>query len=205
MSTLLTGDQKDALRNKLFEIERQIRQKDGYPFDPADLNDLLQRATEGKFDDEILTISARDGSRTIAGARSTFQSGTSFYFTEWGLDKKGEQTEETPVRVHEIGEDVNSHQMFTRLSPNLESLCFTQDQIIEFCEKHRSWLRTGGYATFFLIKGIGRFFVVSVHMRSDGLVAYVDLMDSSRMWLARDCHRLVVPRRYKEYLHHLCR
>jgi hypothetical protein len=51
MSTILTGDQYVELDGKFAEIKRQMRQPGGYPFDPEKLNRFLQRAVEGRFDD----------------------------------------------------------------------------------------------------------------------------------------------------------
>lgn len=51
MATQVTGDLYVELDGKLAEIKRQMRQSGGYPFDPEKLNRFLQRAVEGRFDD----------------------------------------------------------------------------------------------------------------------------------------------------------
>lgn len=51
MNTQITGDLYVELDGKLVEIKRQMRQPGGYPFDPQRLNGFLQRAVEGRFDD----------------------------------------------------------------------------------------------------------------------------------------------------------
>jgi len=59
MATKVAGELKDSILSKLFEIERQIRQKGGYGFNPTLLNGFLQRGVEGKFgigDFKITTI-----------------------------------------------------------------------------------------------------------------------------------------------------
>jgi len=61
MGAMLTGDQKDSLRCKLFEIERQIRQSNGYPFDQKDLDKFLQRAVEGRFQESTQNWREQDG------------------------------------------------------------------------------------------------------------------------------------------------
>ena len=45
----VAGELKDTLLGQLFEIERQIRQSCGYPFDPLRLKIHLQAAIEGRF------------------------------------------------------------------------------------------------------------------------------------------------------------
>ena len=47
--TIVTGDQYMSIDGKLEEIKRQLRQKNGYPFDVNALEAVLQRATEGDF------------------------------------------------------------------------------------------------------------------------------------------------------------
>lgn len=42
--------------------------------------------------------------------------------------------------------------IFTSFRGDLDKLCLTQHQIKAFCKKHANWLRTNGYATFFLFK-----------------------------------------------------
>jgi hypothetical protein len=54
MSIKLTGDQYIGLDGKLAEIKRQMRQPDGYPFDPEGLSRLLQRAIEGRWYENYL-------------------------------------------------------------------------------------------------------------------------------------------------------
>lgn len=49
MAQRVTGDLKDGLLSQLFEIERQIRQHSGYPFDPLQLREHLQEGIEGRF------------------------------------------------------------------------------------------------------------------------------------------------------------
>lgn len=49
MATKVTGEQYYELDGKLLEIMRQVRQKNGYPYDIAMLNRHLHAATEGRF------------------------------------------------------------------------------------------------------------------------------------------------------------
>ena len=51
MAVQVAGDQYMGLDGQLHEIKRQMRQSGGYPFDPEKLKELLQRAVEGRFDD----------------------------------------------------------------------------------------------------------------------------------------------------------
>ena len=49
MATKVAGEVKGGLLGQLYEIERQVRQANGYPFDPEDLKLHLQAAVEGRF------------------------------------------------------------------------------------------------------------------------------------------------------------
>lgn len=142
---------------------------------------------------DTLTIGPRDGRRTIAKARKTFKSHIDFAYTNWDLDKPSAPTSETKVQVHEMIKDADFNTMFASLSRDLNVLCFTQDQIIEFCEKHPNWLRTEGYATLFLFRENGEFFVASVLVNSYFLRVYVHRLGHGRVWYADDRLRLVSP------------
>ncbi len=49
MGKRLDGDQYRNIHGKLLEIQRQMRQRDGYPYDPDALEHGLQRLIEGGF------------------------------------------------------------------------------------------------------------------------------------------------------------
>jgi len=47
---VVAGEMYESITGQLFEIGRQLRQPNGYPFDPEKLKKHLQDAIEGKFD-----------------------------------------------------------------------------------------------------------------------------------------------------------
>jgi|CXWL01.1.fsa_nt_gi hypothetical protein len=49
MATLVAGELYYEIDGQMAEIKRQLRQRDGYPFNPALLKIALQDAVEGKF------------------------------------------------------------------------------------------------------------------------------------------------------------
>ncbi|HOZ53680.1 MAG TPA: hypothetical protein PK142_03315 [bacterium] len=114
---------------------------------------LISRAISEK-----LYLSKLDGRTTIDKAKKLFRSSLFFTstidpnFEKLGLNKKSKATLETEVEIYEMVKDANFEEIFTSLSDNLDVLCLTQSQIIDFCEKHRSHLRQGCYGTFFLTK-----------------------------------------------------
>ncbi len=49
MAEMVAGELKDGILAQLFELERQVRQSRGYPFDPGNLRFHLQEAIEGRL------------------------------------------------------------------------------------------------------------------------------------------------------------
>lgn len=204
----VTGDQHFGITGQMLEIQRQIRLKGGSPLDPELVALALQDIIEGKFtrtskkDDSILRliskgetiiIDACDGSETLANANDVFKSGIDSDFKNWGTNKSGNATEDTAVQVREMVQDATFAQMFGSLGTDLDKLCLTQSQIKNFCKKHSNWLRSDGYATFFLFKVDEQFFVAYVFVHSDGLNVHVDRFENDDVWHARYAHRVVVP------------
>jgi len=140
-----------------------------------------------------LVLDTCDGKRTIAEAENLF-SHIDPDFKNRGTNVAGRATPETLVTVHEIVENVNFTKMFGALADDPSRLVLTQDQIIQFVERHRSWLRQDGWATFFLFQSGSKFFVALVNCYSDGyLRVSVDRLEYFLVWLAVLRYRLVVP------------
>ena len=142
---------------------------------------------------ETLELELTDGKETIARAKDTFPGWIDGNFKNYGTDVKGKPTEKVNVQVHEMIKDVTFAQIFGGLSDNLDSLCLTQAQIIQFVKKHYKWLRTDGDGTFFLFKVNEEFFVAYVFMCDGGLEAHIDRLPYSGVWEAEYKHRVVVP------------
>ncbi|MFA6132048.1 MAG: hypothetical protein WC702_03235 [Patescibacteria group bacterium] len=56
MAPIVTGEQYYDLDGQLTEIKRQLRQRGGYPFSPAQLSLALQAIIEGRFEDSVLEV-----------------------------------------------------------------------------------------------------------------------------------------------------
>lgn len=141
-----------------------------------------------------LCLYACDGSKILADATDVFA-----YidpgFKNWNADEPGSEKSETPIEVHELATDATFAQMFGSLNKDVKKMCLSQHQILNFVQKHRGWLRTDGYATFFLFESYGPFFVADVYFRSDGeLDVDVYEFDNPRVWHSECRHRVVVPR-----------
>jgi len=141
-----------------------------------------------------IIISATDGKGTIArNGSDLFPGWLDNDFRNYGTDVKGGPTKETPVQVYELIKDGTSAQIFGGFGENLDRLCLSQDQIMGFVKDHGKWLRTDGYATLFLFKVNGEFFVARVDRRSGGLRVYVRRLSYGNVWDAEYGRRVVVP------------
>jgi hypothetical protein len=139
-----------------------------------------------------LTIVATNGQATIAQAQDIF-SWIDLDFKNWNLDKPNQKTPEIKTQVHEMVQNANFKQMFSSLSSDLDRLCLTQSQIIEFCKKYPSHLSQDCWATFFLFKINNQYFVADVFIDSDGLNIFVFHFKLDWIWSGGHRHRLVIP------------
>lgn len=139
---------------------------------------------------ETLVLDETDGVETIPASEGVF-----VYidpdFKNWGAGEASDPTPRTPVAVHELARDARFSQMFGN---NPDALCLTQNQILGFIKKHRNWLRTDGYATFFLFRSRGELFVALVDFFDrEGLFAFVRRFEYDNVWSAEGGHRIVLP------------
>lgn len=142
---------------------------------------------------ESLILDECDGSEILADASDMF-TWIDDDFRNYGADQKGPATGKTPVHIYEMTKDATFVQMFGSISADMRKICLTQAQIKGFVRKYRNWLRTDGYATFFLFESNGHFFVASVNVNSDGnLKVHVRRFEYSDVWSAEDRRRVVVP------------
>jgi hypothetical protein len=140
---------------------------------------------------EKLTIEALSGKEIVVKAEKTFSLiGPNFRI--FGLDKLGKATKETEVVVREITADATFAQMFDSLPGGKEKQAISQNQFLRFLKKYRRWLCLDGSATLFLIEEEGRYFVVDVYVRDDGLDVDVRRFEYDYVWSAEYRHRLVV-------------
>ena len=140
-----------------------------------------------------LTLKATKGKETLARADDIFQYIDSD-FKSWGLDKKSENTNEVKLAVFELVINVDYRTMFGELSNDLDKLCLTQAQVIEFVKSYPDQLKQDGYVTFFMFKKDSKYFVAHVDFHSYGCrQVYVRRFEDAYVWNAGRRHRLVVP------------
>ncbi len=130
---------------------------------------------------------------SIANAKKVF-SYIDSDFEAWGLNKVSAKADATEFAVLEMEKDGTFKDIFGSISSNLDSMCLTQAQIVEFCKKHKDKLRTEWYGNFFLFKVGDEFFVAGVSVGVDGgLSVDADRFSDDYVWYADVGHRIVVP------------
>lgn len=192
----LTADLMNKLRNDIISIEELEK---FLLLPTSDRRNLFGMSTISEAilknisSPDVLKLDPCDGKQTIADSKNVFSSIDSD-FKGYGANTKGVATKETLVDVLEMEKDATIAQMFGSLASDLNTLCLTQSQILNFIAKHRNMLRTEGYGTLFLFKSGENFFVAGVYFYDDGsLEVYVYRFELDYVWRASDRYRVVVP------------
>lgn len=150
-----------------------------------------------KLDIECQPIRALDGQRYLANAKKTFPSFVDSNFKHWKLDQSSHATPETMPIGYEMVNNGTFWQIFSEICQHTNrgwnSLCWTQDQIEEFCLVNRETLRADGFGTFFLFKENENFFVADVDVDSGGLNVDVNRLEDGREWGGENRRRVFVP------------
>ena len=193
----VNGEQYFNIDGKILEIKRQIRQKGGSSLNPKLVELALQDIIEGRFNKKVesnpsilklisggekITIKALNGKEFIYDSNDVFKCYVDEDFKTWGINKPGSATTEIQVDVHEMVKDGTFKEIFTSISNDIKKLVLTQAQIKKFCRKHAKWLRQDEYCTFFLTKQGEEYFVVNVHVNSDGLPVNVNRFEHDYVW-----------------------
>ncbi|MFA5109694.1 MAG: hypothetical protein WC458_04100 [Patescibacteria group bacterium] len=152
-----------------------------------------------------LPVRELDGRLIISKATDVF-GWVDSNFRKLGLDKPSRPTKKVNALVSEIIGDGTFIRIFTDINPNLEKSVMTLSQIIEFCKNYPSWLKQRGETlfltekkrsifqkiwNFILRRKLRKYFVVHVHVFSDGLDAYVHLLEDGYVWRG-ECRYCVV-------------
>ena len=209
----VAGEELIVINKIIWDIQRQLYLKNGSSLDPKEVKRVLQQINEGaasqiivgkveKLKNSILTLisgnsslilDALDGKDLLSEAKDTFG-----YidpdFKNYGANSRGKATKEAPVSIYEMAKDATFKDVFGSFSQDLRNLCLTQSQIKNFVIKHRNWLRTDGWATFFLFESNEHLFAARVRVVSRGdLKVNVRRFEYSDVWSAGNHHRVVVP------------
>lgn len=143
--------------------------------------------------DEKIILDACDGNETIADAKKVFTAGIDNDFNNFKANETGAATEQTEVKTFDLVKNATISQIFCSFNTDLNKLCLTHKQIINFCKKFKQYFSKTG-ATLFLFKAYGLFFVAYVRVDVNGsLRICVDRFDYHHVWNADHFDRVVVP------------
>ncbi len=202
------------LEQKLESIKIKIR-KDFSSNRPYDLNNLLKSLDDiidGRFENnksikphlalacnESLIIPPVDGKRSIARSVSIFSGGMTGYYKSLYLDLPSQPTTEVSVSIRKITDYDSYMGMFTTICKDINELCLTQHQIVEFCRLHTGWMISNKLitrswqSTCFLFKQNNEFYVANTQLCDDGIYIFLDQMNSA--CLGNNCNTglVVIP------------
>jgi hypothetical protein len=143
---------------------------------------------------EILNLDSTDGTEVIAEARVTFSGYLDYNFIEWKTDVRCEPTKATRVQVYEVAKEGTFKQIYEGFGTDLDALCLSQAQIIQFAKRHSKWFHPKKYGTSFLFKVRNEYLVASLYADpSNSLRAGVLSFSHAHVWDAVTRHRFVVP------------
>jgi hypothetical protein len=139
-----------------------------------------------------LSIGPTDGTQIIAHAHDVFK-WIDNDFSKCDAGCIWQPTSEIFVGAYEQTGDGDFPTIFGSVERPLDSLCFTQPQIRNFCVTHPEMLLPNGYGTLFLFKSGGVFFIALVLIFRDELGAHRYPFSYPRIWHAERKRRLIIP------------
>ncbi len=121
-------------------------------------------------------------------------------FEEYDFDKPSHPTDETNVLIYEVAYQQKCFfDVFNSFYCHLDRLCFTQAQIVRYCQKYPTKLTTGKQ-TFFLSKKNGEYFVAGVcvsnfHKPGGLSISTINLEEDRKLdtMCVGQFHKIVVP------------
>jgi hypothetical protein len=156
-----------------------------------------QSSTIGRFrllHDKDIIIRATNGDERFTNAERIFTGQLHPDFKKWRCGESLSSARQTRVQIFEMVENGTLNDLYRSPAIELDSLCLTESQIIEFVRSHHMWLRRRGFATFFLFKNGSEFLVARIQYVSHGyLYAKPYRLSHDKVWDAKYQHRFVLP------------
>lgn len=186
MAIRVAGDLYVDIDGQLMEIKRQLRQKEGYPYDPMQLVEHLQMAIEGNLVDRkgklfrgslsllrrITTITTPAVQHFVAKdcLKEVNVGWTGANFKKLFLDKIEENVPEAKLVVSRLERASLDAPILTELGSKAEvSLADLFDLLKKQSKGEDGALLTNGYANIFYVRGTdGNLWAVDASWRSGG-------------------------------------
>ncbi len=141
-------------------------------------------------------LPANDGSENIPESPHLFNSYLDPDFMKLKLNIKSDPQKETAVNVYQLSKSGSFLPMLASFGTNLDSLCLTQHQIVDYCLLSPIVLTPVGknaILTLFLFKRINDYFIAAVEKIRSGLQINVWPHSYDFTLSAIEGHRLVIP------------
>ncbi|MFP4515039.1 MAG: hypothetical protein ACLFNO_03505 [Parcubacteria group bacterium] len=145
------------------------------------------------FPKETIKIEATTDKAGIAKSKEVFKSWLDPDFDSLDLDVEQKPSEGVEVEVYELKKGRTFKEIFASFKQDLDSLCFTQQQIVKFCQMYEDRLHPN-WVTFFPFKENNDYFIAYVRKYPDGLYALALCYEFNLVWEAKCSYRLVVPK-----------
>lgn len=142
--------------------------------------------------EEKVIIPPTDGREFIASSKDVFTGNIDDRLKAPSADQVFTPTKETKCDVYMMIKERKIEEVFRSFSRNLDSLCFTQSQIVEFARLHWKWIRTNGFALCMLFKMDDKYLVAVLFAFSDWKVS-INAVDLSIDEAWESDNRVVVP------------
>lgn len=137
-----------------------------------------------KLKEQVFVIDECSNKKIIARAKKLF---TYIHpdLKKHGGIQKGGKTPKIEVESHEIIYYGTSYQLFSEVNLDLNKLCFTQNQILNFVEKYKNVSKD--WNRLFLIKSHRRFVLIHVYFKGNYLGIDSRPLKSKGKWSALCC------------------
>jgi len=145
-------------------------------------------------------IIALDGSQSFKFSDGDLFKWVFFDSTDLNTNASAIESDEIELLVYEQVKDSTVNQMFISLNRNLDELCLTQNQILEFLDKYKNYSKNK--SNHFLFKSDGKIFVTQVCVDSDDSMRLFGGMfstdNNSPIYPVKSVHfRVIVPKQKK--------
>jgi hypothetical protein len=201
---VVTDDQFGVISKKIWEIQRRFKEGT-LPYDK--LKTYLQLIIEDKIDSQInfnsliceqiykkaeIKIKALNQELTIKNSALPI-----IYLDPLFQDNQNEiafSGSQISISAYELVLPANFLTIFKFLSKkrDLLQMCFTESQIIEFCQTHKNLLKSNSCANFFLIKRQSNIMVLNIRLKSGKFDFTLNDINYKYVWPGEKSRRIFI-------------
>jgi hypothetical protein len=112
-------------------------------------------------------------------------------YINWDLNKKQKATKAQGIKAYRLMADVRFKKMFAFFNKNIDELCLTQNQIVDYCEKYKNHLKSCR-SVFVPFKENREYFIANVYLVDEKYCASIFPLNDYFNWLKSFNHLLIV-------------